>query len=279
MKSRKAIGYACFYGALLLPVVYADAQERKFPTRAEIEAEVHPVLLEYGASILRFDSCRQSIGILKEEDSPRMVHFTFRNVSGKVVRLSRVKTTCGCAVAAFPEAPLQPEETGCVSLTFHPKNRVGTVDTQAFVYTQLDSKRPVACLSLTGEVVTDDEWRYLPKAMGVLRLKRKQLVFSGLTSSSCPSERILCANSGEHPLKLSAKLLPSYASFRTEPEVIAPHSEAELVVTIDGSKLPSAAGNVIRFSLLVDGLTGRPSERMLEVVVKRDSRTNNINNK
>ena len=67
--------------------------------------------------------------------------------------------------------------------------------------------------------------------------------------------------------------------FRTEPEVIAPHSEAELVVTIDGSKLPSAAGNVIRFSLLVDGLTGRPSERMLEVVVKRDSRTNNINNK
>ena len=59
MKSRKAIGYACFYGALLLPVVYADAQERKFPTKAEIEAEVHPVLLEYGASILRFDSCRQ----------------------------------------------------------------------------------------------------------------------------------------------------------------------------------------------------------------------------
>ena len=43
---------------------------------------------------------------------------------------------------------------------------------------------------------------------------------------SVASERILCGNSGKQSLRLSAAVIPEFATFRTEPEVISPGSEA-----------------------------------------------------
>ena len=46
-----------------------------------------------------------------------------------------------------------------VTLVYNPKNRIGTVETYAFVYTDISEKHPVARLMLIGEVVCSDEWK------------------------------------------------------------------------------------------------------------------------
>ena len=81
-------------------------------------------------------------------------------------------------------------------------------------------------------------------------------------------ERIACANSGDHPLKLSALLLPSCLKFHTEPAVLAPGQEGDLVITLDKTKLPSFHTEEKHLTLIIDGVIGKPSEKTIEVIIK-----------
>ena len=266
MRIIQLIYCLCYLGGIFFSG-YIVAQERYSSWKARIDSIVNPTLLENGGQILQFDSLVRHIGRLSETEIPRSVRFPFTNVSHSVVHIANVKTSCGCMSAASDKKILAPYEKGIITLTYHPNDRVGTVDAQAFVYTNVSGKRPVARLTLLGEVVSDDKWGHLPKAMGSLRLKRKIVTFNQLTPKQCPSERIPCANSGDISLKLSAKLLPLYITFRTEPEVLSPGEEGELVITVDGSRLPENRMSPFKFSLMVEGVRGRPSERMIQIII------------
>ena len=82
-----------------------------------------------------------------------------------------------------------------------------------------------------------------------------------------PSERILCGNSGDKPLRLSALIIPKFATFRTEPEVIQPGSEADIVVTINTSEIPVERGKSFTFPIIIEGVDARPSDRTLNIKV------------
>ncbi len=58
-----------------------------------------------------------------------------------------------------------------------------------------------------------------------------------------PSERILCGNSGNQSLRCRLLLFLSLHTFRTEPEVNSPGSEADIVITIDASLIPVEKGD------------------------------------
>ena len=63
-------------------------------------------------------------------------------------------------------------------------------------------------------------------------------------------------------------MLPRYAAFSTEPEVIAPGTEADLVITIDITKLPKQDTS-IHLPVLIEGIGGRPSERTLHITIEQ----------
>lgn len=248
-----------------LPALHA--QEWKLMTREEIEAKVHPALMANGNRILQFDTCRLSVGTLDEEDQPRTVSFRFRNVSQHSLTLTKVTTSCGCTGAVFSKKPLAPQEESSIKLTFHPKNRPGTVDAEALVYTNLSDQAPVARLSLAGYVKAGDEWNHLPKSMGHLRLTRKQVEF--LLSEKVSKQRIACGNSGNQPLKLKALLLPTGLTFHSEPAVLQPGQEGDLVISLEPEKINLLDTDEKTLSIILDGVNGKPSERTIKVIIKR----------
>ena len=175
MKKRQLMILTVFVGGLTGSIPVIKAQEWRLMSREEIEAKVHPVLLEQAGEFLHFDTCRLSVGTLNEKSQPKTVYFRFQNVSQQTITLNKVTTTCGCTAAGFSKKPLAPNEESIISLTFHPKNRPGTIDAEALVYTNLSDFSPVARLSLCGYVSSSDEWKHLPQNMGHLRLTRKQV--------------------------------------------------------------------------------------------------------
>ena len=237
-------------------------------SRAQIDSIVHPTVSAEGSKVLRADKLSYDLGKMKEFDEPASHTFRLRNVSNAAMRISRVRTTCGCTVAAFDTAAIAPNGEATITLTYNPKNRPGTIDVDAFVYIEGNERQPMARLSLYGEVLDSDEWRHLPHTMGALRVKRKEVRFSELPVSGKTSMRVLCANSGNRSLCLTSRLLPPYAEFRTEPAVIAPGEEADLVVTIDINKLPKQDG-AVRAPLLIEGVSGKPSERTLQLIIEK----------
>lgn len=237
-------------------------------TREQIDSIVNPTLHAEASKTLLSDKLSYNLGRMSEDDKPVNRVFRLRNVSEAPQRISRVRTSCGCTVADFDSAFVAPGAEVMVTLTYNPKNRPGTIDVDAFVYVEGNDRQPMARLSLYGEVVDSDEWSHLPQVMGTLRLKRKEVRFAELPPMGQTTMRILCANSGYKPLKLTSKILPPYAALHTEPAVIAPGEEADLVVTIDVDKLP-AIESPIRTSLIVEGVGGRPSERTLQIVIEK----------
>ena len=245
-----------------------EARDVRSMLQEKTDTLINPPLMKQGEQILRFDKTVLNIGTMTEDDAPKIYHFTYTNVSDKTINLTHVRTTCGCTVADVHTGEILPGESGVIALTYNPKNHPGTIDTNAFVYLSLSDKMPVARLTLTGNVLPGaDEWARYPYAMGRLRLKQNRMEFQEVMPGKRPSERILCGNSGDKPLRLSALIIPKFATFRTEPEVIQPGSEADIVVTIDASLIPAGKEKTFTFPIIIEGVDARPSDRTLNIKV------------
>ncbi len=252
----------------------AQAQDVRFRSRAEIDSLLNPPLLQNAETILRFDETVQSVGTLTEDDEPVVRKFVCTNMGSQAVELVRVQTTCSCMTAGYAKGVIPSGGQREITLTYFPKNHPGTVDSNAFVYLSLSPETPVARLTLIGNVIPGaDEWGRYPYFMGKLRLKQKQLTLE-VEESEVVTGRILCANSGEKPLRLSALMIPEFADFHTEPEVIHPGSEADLVISIRKSMLPANRKASLTFPVVVEGVDGRPSDRTLKIMVKTVSSDN-----
>lgn len=206
------------------------------------EAAVDSLLAPPLAAIrpLHFERATADLGTLREEDAPVRRRFVFKNRSDETVAIVRVSV--GCQVPRRPEWPkggIAPGAEGAVELTYDPENHPGRIDVSAFVYVSGSDRKPAARLTFTGKVLpAANPWARFPHAMGALRLKQKGAEFRGLESGAKATERILCGNAGERPLRLSAELIPDFAAFRTEPGNDSAGGEADIVITVDASNPP-----------------------------------------
>ena len=117
-----------------------EARNVHFTPQEKTDTLINPPLIKGAEHILRFDKTVLNIGTLTEDDAPKMYRFTCTNVSGKAINLTRVRTTCGCAVADVRTGEISPGETRVVVLTYHPKNHPGTIDTNALFICLLRTK-------------------------------------------------------------------------------------------------------------------------------------------
>lgn len=220
--------------------------------------------------MLHFDQPLIDAGTMTEDDAPRQYTYVGHNVSGKTLHISQVRTTCGCTKSDVKGAVLQPGDSCQITITFTPNRYPGTINTGAFVYLKEVEMQPVAKLALTGKVLPGaDVWARYPYKMGALRLKQSKVSIAEVTAGTEPSARILCGNSGDKPLRLKSLLLPPYARLHTEPEVLEPGDEADLVITISADKIPATMSKTFTFPVILEGLDARPSDRTIQVTVSR----------
>ena len=144
-----------------------EARNVHFTPQEKTDTLINPPLIKGAEHILRFDKTVLNIGTLTEDDAPKMYRFTCTNVSGKDINLTRVRTTCGCAVADVRTGEISPGETRVVVLTYHPKNHPGTIDTDAFVFIRY-SGRSVRRLPM--------EQRIIPMCRVLILRQQKQIL-------------------------------------------------------------------------------------------------------
>ena len=64
-------------------------------------------------------------------------------------------------------------------------------------------------------------------------------------------------------------MLPPYARFRSEPDVIPPGQEGDLVITVDGSKLPEKTTGKLQFTFIIEDIDAPLSDRLINVIINR----------
>lgn len=123
-------------------------------------------------------------------------------------------------------------------------------------------------MTISGKVTPSSAlWRDYRYTMGHLKIRAKTINMGTVTAPMHRRvERIACANAGNEPLKVSAVkgFLPEFLKLRTEPEVLEPGQEGLLMVELDGRKLSGQKGKK-SFSVLLEGVSGRPSDRTIKI--------------
>lgn len=209
---------------------------------------------------------------MSEDDAPAAFNFDFSNAGDKPLVITRVETSCGCAVASYDKRPVQPGGKGRVTVTYNPDGHPGKLLRRIFVYTGASGTYPAARLTLAGEIIpsADATLKGYPVAMGSLRLKSRNVSIGVISRTESKTERLVCVNGGNKPLRLGAMaaMSPDWISFRTEPEIIEPGETADLVVTVNGGSLPQGMKGELVNDLIIEGLNGRPSERSLRITAQ-----------
>ena len=220
------------------------------PAAAPLRAQVPPVPQALrdsvanppkaqGSGAMRFLETHIDAGRIGEDDLPPSYTFRWTNDGDAPLVITRVETTCGCAVPSFDRQPVLRGGEGSVTVTYHPKRHPGNFHRRIFVFTQLSAQRPTAILDLTGHVTPSSALPAAdyPYAMNGLRLKQREVRMDGTQRRT---ERIACLNAGRQPLRISADslLLPPYVRFECEAATLEPGATCDLIFRFDPAKAP-----------------------------------------
>lgn len=127
----------------------AGAQLRILP-KSQIDSIANPPLAQ-NAGTMHFDKVLIDGVRMSQEDAPRTFEYSFVNRGSSALVISRLVSTCSCAVATYDKRVVKPGERGVIRMTYNAKGRVGTNLQRVFVYTG-DNVLPTAILRL--EVTT-----------------------------------------------------------------------------------------------------------------------------
>lgn len=100
---------------------------------------------------MRFDRILIDADKMSETDSPETFEYRYVNTGKSPVTISRLVTTCSCAVAGYDRKTVAPGQEGTVTVRYNPAGHPGRFERRIFVYTD-DNRQPSAILRLSVEV-------------------------------------------------------------------------------------------------------------------------------
>ena len=241
--------------------VEAGAQERRVLSRAELDALVNPTLSEVAQGAIVAEPATRNMGEVADSDKVN-AYFTLRNTTTEAIEITEVRSSCSCLKVVPPITRREAKESVTLRAEVNPAGRNGGFSIPILLYTPLDSAHPTLRLVVEGSVMATDEWAHLPERMGTLRLSRRSVTFD----SNTRTERIAVANVGDTPLRIGAKSTTAGITLRTEPELIMPNAEGDIVITFSPATEPK---HDIETAIIVEGCgTARPTERMIKITIK-----------
>ena len=247
--------------AMVLLAAEAGAQERRVLSRAELDALVNPTLSEVAQGAIVAEPATRNMGEIADSDKVN-AYFTLRNTTTEAIEITEVRSSCSCLKVVTPITRIEAKESVTLRAEFNPTGRNGGFSIPILLYTPLDKTHPTTRLVVEGSVIATDEWSHLPERMGTLRMSRKSVTFDSVTHT----ERIAVVNTGDTALRLSAKPTTEGISLRTEPELIMPNTEGDIVIIFSPATEPR---HDIETAIIVEGCgTARPTERMIKITIK-----------
>ena len=219
---RKAALFALF--ALLWGVMVA--QFRLVP-QSKLDSVANP---RTAASTLAVEQKIVDLGRVEEcAVTERSVAITN---NGNSPILYHTKSSCRCLSARG--GVVKGKARGEIAFSFAGKGFPGPFDHKLFVYEGNDDQKLIAVVRVKGYVIPDaDRTGDYPYHCAGLLLRRSGVRFDGTTV-----ERIACKNGSQRAVKVTKDSLLSSAELdvHSEPEVLQPDEEGDLIITLKGEK-------------------------------------------
>lgn len=185
--------------------------------------------------LAQYETLTQDLGTLIWH-SPGLATFRIQNTGNEDLLIRDVRTDCGCAVAAWTEAPIPPGGSGTLNITFDAE-MLGHFCKHVAVRTNA-APDPVF-LKVEG-VVAMRRVEYsgdYPVRIGDIYLNTDVVEFDDVNRGDTPVRAIMVFNNGKKSYAPELMHLPKYLSMEAAPAVIRPGRTGRILLSLHSDDL------------------------------------------
>ena len=163
--------------------------------------------------VITFEKTEHDFGKIHEEDGRVSVVFEFKNEGMAPLVLSNVRASCGCTTPTWTREPVEPGQTGSITVTYNPNGRPGRF--QKTVTITSNASEPTTKVFIKGEVIPKPA-KPVNKytiAVGALNMKSLVLDLGTIKKGDTKSGELEYANLGQEEHKVALATNSSYEGF------------------------------------------------------------------
>lgn len=188
-----------------------------------------------------FEAPVHNIGNIVKNEKSITHNFTFRNISNRPLIIQSVVPDCACSTVSFPQAPIQPDETAKISVSYSPY-RAGAFE-KSFVVTS-DGFPRIQTLTLKGFISpnTNPSNIFVHKN-GRLMFRYKNLNFGTITNRATVARKFEIYNPSDEDIYFSDRVMkPSHINVYFDSSHIIPAKKVGAIVLTYNPEMKNASG-------------------------------------
>ena len=168
--------------------------------------------------------------------TPTTAEFEIKNKNNRSIRISDVRTSCGCTSVEYPKGEIPSDSTFTVKVTYDAQT-MGRFDKLVDIY--CDSEKKPLMIRMRGTVVREvvDFGGGYDFALGSIKADHNDLEFDDVNRGDRPQQKIHIFNSTSETVQPVMMHLPMYLQAEVSPSKIAPAHGGVVTVTLDSHKL------------------------------------------
>lgn len=185
--------------------------------------------------VITFDKTSHDFGKINEADGRVSAVFTIKNEGMSPLILSNVRASCGCTTPKWPREPIEPGQTGSITVTYNPNGRPGRF--QKSVTITSNATEPTKRVIIKGEVIPRQAKPVNRYTIPVdeLNMKTKVLDFGVMKKGDVKVLELEYTNlkTATHDVQLATNSADSYILHQVTLPTVAPKEIGKFVIELD----------------------------------------------
>lgn len=185
--------------------------------------------------VITFTKTEHDFGKINEVDGRVTTIFDFKNEGMAPLVLSNVRASCGCTTPKWTREPVEPGQTGQITVTYNPSGRPGRF--QKTITITSNATEPTTRLYIKGEVIPKPAQpvNNYPIQMGELSLKAKSVNFGTIKKGQKMQREIEYANHTDHEITVELATLAdaNYIVSQTSLEKLQPNETGKFIFVFE----------------------------------------------
>lgn len=203
---------------------------------------------------ITFEKTEHDFGKINEADGRVTTIFNFRNEGMAPLILSNVRASCGCTTPNWTREPINPGETGQITVTYNPNGRPGRF--QKTITVTSNAEEATQKLYIKGEVIPKPAQpapESYPVKMGTLSLKTNTLNIGTLKMGQAVTKEIEYANKTKDTLTVAMILPNKGLDGQVTLEKVKPNETGKLIFVVDSKQLKLYGPTELSAFIVVNG--------------------------
>lgn len=202
---------------------------------------------------ITFDKTTHDFGKINEVDGRVTTIFTFTNDGDAPLVLSNVRASCGCTTPKWTREPIEPGQSGEITVTYNPAGRPGRF--QKTVTVTSNTEQATTKLYIKGEVIPKPAQpaQIYPVKMGELNLKRRTISFGSLVQGTNKTQEVEYSNLTDHDITVAVLVKDDYIKPHVTLTTVKPGETGKIQITLASAECPLLGPVNTKLYVVVNG--------------------------